>query len=571
MKIRRGLFGLLVVSIGANASESVPPLISRDNPSMLARVVPQPLIEKKFIGQISTPAATPSLALDTTITVQQVQIIGGTRYSIDELAPVFQIFIGRKTSLRVLLAATNSITERYHRDGYPISFAYLPVDNFQQGIVKVVLVEGHVSGKQIDTKNPNVAARIERLSEKIIADKPLTSAVFERNTILMNRTPGIQVMTSIDVPTNVNGQSLMKVKTDPIDPRHWNFGTAIDSRKGETLAILNAIARGFTSYGDQLGLATLIPLKSPNKDRFLGLNYQQFIGDDGWLMNFKGSYFKQKQKDYYFLTEVSDQEIDYREDQTQFITGINFSYPLILTQKKQWTAGIGMDYTDATYDYDFRLYRAGDEVDINIPSLQQKNRYPAAEGTIQGFYRYEQAYWTARVGIRQGINSWFAENKNTDSKIGFTRWKASGEAAYLVAKKWRFSTAIDGSLTNDILPQVEQINFGGLRFGRGYQSGEATGDSGFGGQIELRYLFSWPGRWLDTIQPYIVTDMARTYYNTSELRENRLSSFALGTSLGYSKYYLFSIEAAKPTGDLPSDTDRRSWRYNFTFTYQFDP
>lgn len=570
MKIRRCLFGLFVFSIGAEANESLPSLISRDNPSMLSKVVPKPQMAPMVTGQIITPSVAPSLPLDTVISIKHVQIIGGTRYSIKELAVLFQPFIGRKASIKTLLTATNRITERYHQDGYPISYAYLPADNFQHGLVKVVLVEGYVAEKQIETKNPNIARRIERFSDKIMADKPLTSAVFERNGILMNRTPTAQVIASIDTPTNVNGQALMKVKTDPDDPRHWNVGAVIDNRRHETLALLSATAGGFTSYGDQLGIATLIPLKSPYKEHFLGLNYQQFIGDDGWLMNVKGSYFKQKEKDYYFLTEVNNREIDYREDQSQFVTGINFSYPLVLTRQEQWTAGIGLDYTDATYDYDFRLYQAGEEVDIGIPNFRQKNRYPATEGVIQGHYEYAQAYWTARLGLRQGINAWFAENKNTDSKTAFTRWKASGDAAYLAAKKWRFSMAIEGSLTNNILPQAEQISFGGLRFGRGYQNGEAVGDSGFGSQVELRYLFSWQGRWLNMIQPYVVTDMARTYYKAPELRGNQLSSFALGSSFGYGKYYLLSIEAARPIGDVPSDTDRRSWRYNFTFTYQFN-
>ena len=57
----------------------------------------------------------------------------------------------------------------------------------------------------------------------------------------------------------------------------------------------------------------------------------------------------------------------------------------------------------------------------------------------------------------------------------------------------------------------EQIAFGGLPIGRGYDLGSLTGDHGLGGTAELRY--TWPLRVsiVQTLQPYAFLDAARVW------------------------------------------------------------
>lgn len=46
------------------------------------------------------------------------------------------------------------------------SYARLPDNNFQQGNIKIVLVEGYVAHSDITSNNPHIAERLKRLSEK---------------------------------------------------------------------------------------------------------------------------------------------------------------------------------------------------------------------------------------------------------------------------------------------------------------------------------------------------------------------------------------------------------------------
>ncbi len=188
---------------------------------------------------------------------------------------------------------------------------------------------------------------------------------------------------------------------------------------------------------------------------------------------------------------------------------------------------------------------------------------------MNGYREYSQAYWSTRFSLRQGIEGGVAHSDVPNTDIAFTRWRGNGETAYLFDKKWRLSSSIEGDWSDNNLPEPERVSFGGLRFGRGYPDGDASGDYGYGGQVEMRYLHTRDSIWLNSIQPYVVLDTARTYFNAVPANR-KLASYAAGVTIGDGKHYSLSLEGARPIGDVPSDSDKRGWRFNATFTYNFN-
>jgi len=67
----------------------------------------------------------------------------------------------------------------------------------------------------------------------------------------------------------------------------------------------------------------------------------------------------------------------------------------------------------------------------------------------------------------------------------------------------------------------------------------------------------------------VVMDAAHTGFNQSGIAKQNLSSYALGVTLSDNRHYSISVEAARPIGDMPVDSQKRDWRYNATFTYNF--
>lgn len=561
------LTGLVVLSMAR--ADTLPSIIDPSNPAQVSRnVAPEasgPVSQPKV--SIQKPQST--LTPETPIAVNHIQFIGGIRYPLQELLIPFRPYAGKTVPLKTLRALVNDITARYKADGYPLSYAWLPDNNFHQGVIKIVLVEGYIAHSDITSNNPNVATRLKRLSEKIMAEKPLSQGTFDRYSQLMTRTPNVPVTANAQLPTNIYGAAAMTITGN--QQRSWDIASTVDTRKGQDLLMLNGTLSNLTSYGDQLGVATLVPLDSGTRKNYVGLNWQQFLNDEGLSMQLKGSFYREDPNDFTPLLYLpNDLTVDAKQKTTQYNGGVSFGYPLLLTQKSQINLTSGFDYTDRQDDYALQARLQGNT--YRLEPLNQHARYPALEVGINGAHQFTTASISGRFNVRQGIDAMGADIVSSPrSDINFTLAKSSLDAAWLFAEKWRLSTSWEGDWTNDTLPEPERVSFGAQRFGRGYQDSEASGDYGYGGQVELRYIhMRKESPWLTTVQPYVLTDTAQTWFNAPGLPHQRLGSVAAGVMVGDTRHYSVTVEAARPVGDVPTDSRSRDWRYSLTFTWNFN-
>jgi hemolysin activation/secretion protein len=107
-----------------------------------------------------------------------------------------------------------------------------------------------------------------------------------------------------------------------------------------------------------------------------------------------------------------------------------------------------------------------------------------------------------------------------------------------------------GQYSNDVLPQAEKFFLGGARLGRGFYSGQATGDKGWGmaAELQLDTAFDLPtnpaiGNGRATAQFYLFRDISRAIQNAPGEPNNRLSSYGAGVRLVVSDAVQFDVEA----------------------------
>ena len=79
---------------------------------------------------------------------------------------------------------------------------------------------------------------------------------------------------------------------------------------------------------------------------------------------------------------------------------------------------------------------------------------------------------------------------------------------------------------------------------------------------------STSGDWVRIVQPYIVLDRAKAWFNNLPVKESDMSSAAVGLRFGDAKYYNIALEAAKPMSDVAFDNFDRRPRYSLSFSYQ---
>lgn len=90
--------------------------------------------------------------------------------------------------------------ELYKQKGYALSFAFVPAQTFQNGVVRITVVEGYVERIEIKGQPGAAEKRIRALAERIRADRPLRQASFERYINVLGLVPGVKIAATVAPP-----------------------------------------------------------------------------------------------------------------------------------------------------------------------------------------------------------------------------------------------------------------------------------------------------------------------------------------------------------------------------------
>ena len=159
---------------------------------------------RRTIPEIKSPATQPVEELSNipAIEVTQFNITGNTIISLAELELLLQEHVNKKLSFKQLEQAAYLITELYKKNGYITSYAYLPRQDVNNGIIRIDVIEGKVAQGGIKYKyeenirlDMSVAQRV--LGASIQEGAPLRKGGLERGLILLNEIPGINAKSTI--------------------------------------------------------------------------------------------------------------------------------------------------------------------------------------------------------------------------------------------------------------------------------------------------------------------------------------------------------------------------------------
>ena len=156
------------------------------------------------------------------------------------------------------------------------------------------------------------------------------------------------------------------------------------------------------------------------------------------------------------------------------------------------------------------------------------------------------AITSGQIRLSQGLEAFGATRSGSvdagraNSDFGFT--KVSAEitrnqplAALTDTVLLSLEATLAGQFSRDVLPLSEKFYLGGTRLGRGFYSGQVTGDNAFGTSIELQFSTSFEAGVLPVLgetrlgtQFYLFDDYGRTWENQSIDPNRQLSSFGAG-------------------------------------------
>ncbi|MBT2375132.1 ShlB/FhaC/HecB family hemolysin secretion/activation protein [Pseudomonas fluorescens] len=508
--------------------------------------------------QLPDPGAAQAqpLQMDTKVTIRKLQIEGGTIYPLKDVAQVFEPLIGHETNLAQLIEATRSITRRYQQDGYLLSYAFLPDQRFEQGLVRVVLVEGYIKDYQLQGDIGSVSAYVDKLAEKLKAERPLTRKTFERYTTLMGRIPGVTLQAQVPPPGTTDGGAHMQIQASR-KPFTTSMSLNDDNRKG-LQALVTGTSNSQTSMGEQLSVSGLFP-PGHDKEHYYRVGYSQFINAEGTQLVLNAERYRADPRSNVLL----DGGFQLKPHQEVDRYSIGLSHPLIASPTESLTLGTRLYTVDQTTRYQLVGYPQRFDLETDSRALAFEADWRKAN---------DRQLRILSAGLYQGINGLGARThsdfEGIKPDLDFFRLRLAGVQSDKFFDNWQ--GVMSGALywSNDTLPDSERAVFGGQNFGRGYPDDQGSGDKGWGIAYEVNYSFNRAGEWVKILQPYVVLDRAKSWFNELPVKGNDMSSAAAGLRFGDNKYYNISLEVAKPMSDIALDTFNRRPRYTLSFSYQ---
>ncbi|MCK3829777.1 ShlB/FhaC/HecB family hemolysin secretion/activation protein [Pseudomonas fluorescens] len=558
----RVLTPLLMLTLSAYAQAE--PLPSFLNSNDTVRTLPVPNLPadayRPATPQTQVPETPPTagqpLLMDTKVTIRKLQIEGGTIYPLTETAQVYAPLIGRETNLAQLIEATRGIPRRYQEDGYLLSYAFLPQQNFENGLVRVVLVEGYIKDYQQTGDIGSVSAYVDKLAKKLLAERPLTRKTFERYTTLMSRIPGLTVQAQVPPPGTTDGATHMQIQAS-----RKPFTTSmslVQKSRGGTQALLSATSNSQTFMGEQLTVSGLFP-PGEDKEHYYRVDYNQFINAEGTQLALAAERYRADPNSSVQL----DGGFELKPHQSIDRYSIGLSHPFIASPTESLSLGTRLYVVDQTTRYKLVGYPLSFDIESNLRAL-----------AFEGDWRKADARRLRIIsgGLYQGIDGLGAKARSdldvAKPDLDFFRLRLSGVQSDKFFDNWQ--GVLSGALywSNNTLPDSERATFGGQNFGRGYPDDQGSGDKGWGVAYEVNYSFNRAGNWVKVLQPYVVLDRAKTWFNDLPVKASDMSSAAVGLRFGDNKYYNIALEAAKPMSDIALDSFNRRPRYTLSFSYQ---
>ena len=552
----------LIFVTGLSLFAQVAPTLEPARIDQNLRPAPQPKSVARPEVKLNNQQLAPKDAAMLSFTFKELIFQGNATLSSAELASLWPHKAGDQVTIEAVFALANAVTKRYADAGYALCFGVVPEQDIKDGKVRLVIVEGFVSGHSLGVVWPTGRAKgaVDVQLQRIQGSKPLRSDVLERNILLMDDLPGWDVGSVLSAsPTVVGGSdlSLEFTRTPDVIDLSWNnfLPRALDRQVvGATWA-----GYGHLDGADELSLGFY---RSPEGDAYRSFNASAstLVGSDGERLGFTFSQSDSRPTDPLLVPlEFKGRSRNAR---------VTLSKPLIRSRSSTLLAEAYLGSLEA------------DSSLIGGAPTRDALRIVGASLTYD-FARPDQSSNLVRLNLEQGLAGLGAEgnsraNGSTEYTVASLDFTRSAPLAALGSAALSYSFALQGqySLGDPLLSPVEAA-FGGRQFGRFFDAGSMNGEQALFGSFELRYArplalgLAEPVRF----QGYLFVDagMIRQQggLQPQEARERHAASAGLGVRLGLPHGMNALVEitrlVSQPAGVVLDDSPRVNASFGVRF------
>ncbi len=517
----RAVIAVLIGSILVNP----PYLLAVENPvdtlpkAEAPKTRPQAEVQVEKQTQISPEV---QKILETEVQPASFGIYGVKAVPFEEVSAFFAPYANKKITIAKIIELSNQVTAFYQQRGLPLSFCYIPAQNFNEPVITVVVIEGHIGSVKIEGNPGATEGKIREIIQPLLTEKPLTRPTMERYTTMLGLLPGLKIQASLPLPQQMDGASELTLKVDrkPIEA----LGR-LETVQPFTRGIFTVKASGNTSLAEEITASTLI---SAENEQYYALSYAQPIGKEGLIVRVDASDYDGKPTAE--LASGLGRKVNSQR------LSIGLSYPLMLRQDKSLLLSASL--TANNFEDEIRSKQSGAAITTtsDIRTVSVGASYSDTTARRGRRLQLSMSRGLDAMGASKEISTNFPSQPITSNiDLNFSKYLVNFVQRNYLDGAWGTSVSGTVQYSPDDLPITEKIQFGGYQHGRAYRPGRLVGDSGWGITLELNrtipYNYTLPFYQMVGLQPYVLLESARIYEHTQTQELEKMSSVSLGVRL----------------------------------------
>lgn len=554
---RAGLPALVAASLlPSTAGAQAPAGVPRPPPppaGLIDRVLPPaaPALSPRAQPPAEEPRRGPGEGQE--VAIGQAVVQGNTAVPTADLRPILAAIENRSVALSRIEETRIALLGAYRRAGYPfvsVAAALAPLPD-GRAEARFAITEGYVAEVRLDGDIGPAGTQVLRFLERVKAHRPVSTAAVERALLLASDVPGVRVRGVLQPIQGEPGalRLIAQLTRAPVSG-YFNLDNRGYRLTGPWQGLLVGGLNSFTEFGERTELSLFGAEQSTQW--FAQASVETFIGGSGLRLRLYAGTGN---------TLPSGQLSDIGYVGETRLAGITATYPILRTRPANLWAVAQFDA------FDSEVFTG-----VGTSSGRQRagrDRIRAVRGgfdgqaldTLIGFL--PPATNQAALRLHQGLAA-FGATRDGDpvstrigSEFGFT--KATGEYQRVQPLFSPFDGAmvnvqayVSGQWSDNVLPPAEKYYLGGARLGRGFYSGQVTGDWGYGYAIELQLDMAYEmpadpplGNNRGSTQLYVFRDLGWAFQNLDTDADRRLSSWGGGVRLVVADTAQFDVEVAR--------------------------
>lgn len=487
----------------------------------------QPIVVPK-----ATAEQAPTGAEKFTFALAAVDITGATVFSADDLKSLYAGMIGKTVSVADMFKVANDVELRYRNAGYVTTRVLVPQQTIEAGHFQIRVVEGFVSQVVYPDDIGPAKAAVALLIDGLRNVAPINVADIERQLLLANDLPGLNIHAALEASPTELGASIIVVHAER---KAFDASLTFDNRNTPYVGSFEELPTfSWNSVGAHADTFTVSAKTSTpfSREWFVAGNYQALLNRSGLTLSLNSSFSRSNPGENLDPLNVHSRVASEE---------ITLAYPIIRSRLENLRAFGEFEYRDINTNLggdpfnrdNLRILRVG----LSYDRTDTWDGITAIRGTLhQG------------LSILNATPHGSAFASRADGYSDYTKVTAAVTRIQQLPANFSLFATLTGQISSVPLLSSEQIALGGPNFARGFDEGEISGDKGWAGSIELRYAPAMPKLLPNGVQFFAYFDGGQVWSesNTPLTTGTALTSIGGGVRANPLEHLFTTLEIDQP-------------------------